>query len=65
MTFLFINSYFKPGKSGIMDVKKKKDLMESLSYYNILKNLIEIEENSTARKQKFTKPSSFFASDWA
>lgn len=28
-------------KSGILDVKK--DLRESLSYYNILKNLIEIE----------------------
>lgn len=34
----------------------KKDLRESLSYYNILKNLLEIEENSVTRKQGLPNP---------
>lgn len=51
--FLLFNESFghkylsQPGKSGILEVKK--DLRESLTYHNILKNLVEIEEKSSTR----------------
>ena len=35
-----------------------------MNYYNILNNLIEIEEKSTTRKHSFAETSNFFGSDW-